>query len=135
MNIALIAHDAKKELMADFCIAYSGIFRKHNIFATADTGTYVMESIDLEISKVLSAAQGGDQQIVARISYNEIDLVLFFADPISARPHEPDSAPLIKACDMHNIPVATNVATAEALILGLARGDLDWRNIVRENKK
>ena len=135
MNIALIAHDKKKELITEFCIAYSGILKKHNLCATGDTGAYIMESTDLEIDRVLSGAQGGAQQICARISYNEIDLVLFFNDPISAQPYEPDVAPLLNACDMYNIPIATNVATAEVLVLGLGRGDLDWRNIVREKSK
>ena len=132
MNIALIAHDKKKELMAEFCIAYSGIFKKHNLCATADTGTYIMDAIDLDITKVLSGRAGGVQQICARISYNEIDLVLFFGDPISDHQHEPAITPLLKLCDMHNIPVATNVATAEMLIIGLQRGDLAWRDIMRE---
>ncbi len=130
MNIALIAHDKKKELMVDFCIAYKAILEKHSLCATGTTGNLVMEATGLNISLFLSGPQGGDQQIGARIAYNEIDLVLFFRDPLTAQPHEPDVSALFRLCDVHNIPLATNVATAEVLIRGLDRGDLDWRDIV-----
>ncbi|MDE6148687.1 MAG: methylglyoxal synthase [Ruminococcus sp.] len=130
MNIALIAHDKKKELMVQFCIAYCGVFSKHNLCATGTTGKLVSEATGLKINRYLSGSQGGDQQIAARISCNEIDLLLFFRDPISAKPYEPSDVNLLRLCDVHNIPVATNIATAEALIHALERGDLDWRNIV-----
>jgi len=130
MNIALIAHDKKKELMVDFCIAYKGILQKHNLCATGTTGSMIIEATGLEVSKFLSGPQGGDQQIGARIAYNEIDLVLFFRDPLTPRPQEPEVTALFRLCDMHNIPLATNIATAEVLIRGLDRGDLDWRDIV-----
>lgn len=130
MHIALIAHDKKKELMVQFCIAYCGILAKHNLVATATTGKLVSEATGLTVHRFLSGPQGGDQQIEARIAYNEIDLVLFFRDPVTAMPHEPDVHAMLKLCDMHNIPIATNVATAEVLIHGLDRGDLDWRDIV-----
>ena len=130
MNIALIAHDSKKELMVQFCIAYCGVFSKHDLCATGTTGKLVSEATGLRINKYLSGSQGGDQQIAARISCNEIDLLLFFRDPISAKPYEPNDVNLLRLCDVHNIPVATNIATAEALIHALERGDLDWRNIV-----
>ena len=130
MNIALIAHDSKKELMVQFCIAYCGILSKHRLCATGTTGKMVSEATGLSIQRYLSGSQGGDQQIAARISCNEIDLLLFFRDPISAKPHEPNDMTLLRLCDVHNIPVATNVATAEALIHSLERGDLDWRDIV-----
>ena len=113
MNIALIAHDTKKELMVQFCIAYCGVLSKHNLCATGTTGKMVAE---------------------ARISCNEIDLLLFFRDPISVKPHEPNDMNLLRLCDVHNIPVATNIATAEALIHALERGDLDWRDIVNPTK-
>lgn len=131
MNIALIAHDAKKELMVQFCIAYCGILSRHNLCATGTTGKLVSEATGLEIVKFLSGGQGGDQQIASRISYNEIDLLLVFRDPINAGPGEPNDSQLLRLCDVHNIPVATNIATAEALIHALERGDLDWRNIVK----
>lgn len=130
MNIALIAHDTKKELMVQFCIAYCGILSKHRLCATGTTGKMVAEATGLSIQRYLSGSQGGDQQIAARISCNEIDLLLFFRDPISAKPHEPNEMNLLRLCDVHNIPVATNIATAEALIHSLERGDIDWRDIV-----
>jgi len=130
MNIALIAHDKKKELMVQFCIAYTSILSKHTLFATGTTGGLVADATGLKVHRFLSGPQGGDQQIGARIAYNEIDLVLFFRDPLTAQPHEPDVSALLRLCDVHNIPLATNVATAEVLIHGLERGDLDWRDIV-----
>jgi len=134
MIIALTAHDAKKELMVQFCIAYCGILSRHDICATGTTGKLVSEATGLEIQKFLSASQGGEQQISARVSYNEIDLLLFFRDPLTVRPEELDQSNLIRLCDVHNIPVATNMATAEVLIHGLERGDLDWRNIVNPKR-
>ena len=130
MNIALIAHDSKKELMVQFCIAYSGILSQHNICATGTTGKLVAEATGLRIFRFLSGEQGGDQQIAARIACNEIDLLLFLRDPLTMKAGEPDEANLIRLCDVHSIPVATNIATAEALIHALEKGDLDWRNIV-----
>lgn len=133
MNIALIAHDKKKELMVQFCIAYCGILSKHSLCATGTTGKLVAEATGLTITRFMSGAQGGDQQIGARIAYNEIDLVLLFRDPLTPGPHEPDAA-LLRLCDVHNIPIATNAATAEVLLHGLERGDLDWRDIVNPKK-
>ena len=130
MNIALIAHDKKKELMVDFCIAYKAILAKHNLCATGTTGSLIIEATGLDVNLFLSGPQGGDQQIGARIAYNEIDLVLFFRDPLTAQPHEPDVSALFRLCDVHNVPLATNSATAEVMIRGLERGDLDWRDIV-----
>ena len=130
MNIALIAHDKKKELMVQFCIAYKGIFKKHNLIATGTTGSLIVDATGLKVHKFLSGTQGGDQQIGARIAYNEIDLVLFFRDPLTQMSFEPEATSIMKLCDIHNIPLATNVATAEVLIHGLERGDLDWRDIV-----
>lgn len=134
MNIALIAHDTKKELMVQFCIAYCGVLSKHNLCATGTTGKMVAEATGLNVQHYLSGSQVGDQQIAARISCNEIDLLLFFRDPISVKPHEPNDMNLLRLCDVHNIPVATNIATAEALIHALERGDLDWRDIVNPTK-
>ena len=134
MNIALIAHDSKKELMVQFCIAYCGILSRHSLCATGTTGKMVSEATGLSIQKFLSGSQGGDQQIASRISYNEIDLLLFFRDPLTSKPHEPNEMNLVRLCDMHNIPLATYIATAEVLIHGLERGDLDWRNIVNPKR-
>ncbi len=130
MNIALIAHDAKKEIMAQFCIAYCGVLSRHNLCATGTTGKIVAEATGLKIQRYLSGSQGGDQQIGASIACNEIDLLLMFRDPLTAKPTEPNETNLLRLCDVHNIPVATNIATAEALIHSLERGDLDWRDIV-----
>ncbi len=134
MNIAIIAHDAKKELMAQFCIAYCGILSKHTLCATGTTGKIVSEATGLEIHRYLSGAQGGEEQIASRIACNEIDLLLMFSDPLNPKPTEPKEANLLRLCNVHNIPVATNIATAEALIQALARGDLDWRDIVNPKK-
>lgn len=134
LNIALMAHDAKKELMVQFCIAYCGILSRHNLCATGTTGKMVAEATGLEITRYLSGSQGGDQQIAARISCDEIDLLLFFRDPMSEKSNEQSEMDMFRLCDMRNIPMATNIATAEVLIHGLERGDLDWRDIVNPKK-
>ncbi len=131
MNIALIAQDSKKELMVQFCIAYSGVLSKHKLCATATTGKIVSEATGLHITKFLSGSQGGVEQVASRIACNEIDLLLFFRDPMAYKPYELGEASLIRLCDVHNIPLATNIATAEALIHALERGDLDWRDLVK----
>lgn len=133
MNIALIAHDAKKELLTEFCIAYCGILNNHNLCATSTTGKMIAEATGLEITRFLAGSQGGDQQIASRIACNEIDLLIFFRDPLHKKPGEPNEAAMLRICDVHDIPVATNLATAEALIHSLNRGDLDWRDIVRNS--
>ena len=130
MTIALIADDAKQELMVQFCIAYCGILSRHSICATGSTGKLVAEATGLEITRFLSGSQGGDEQIAARISCDEIDLVLFLRDPLSSMQHEINELNLLRLCDVHSIPLATNIATAEVLIHGLERGDLGWRDIV-----
>lgn len=130
MNIALIAQDAKKELMVQFCIAYCGILSRHHLCATGTTGKMVAEATGLSIVRFMAGSQGGDQQIAARISCNEIDLLLFFRDPIVSKPHDVDEASLLRLCDVYNIPIATNIATAEGLIHALEKGCLDWRDIV-----
>ena len=127
MNIAITAHDAKKELMVQFCIAYCGLLSRYTLCGTGTTSKMVSEATGLEIQRFLSGAQGGDQQIAARIACNEIDLLLFFRDPLNPKSHE-----TANDMNLHNIPVATNIATAEVLIHGLERGDLDWRNILRD---
>ena len=132
MNIALLAHDRKKELMVQFCIAYCGILSAHNICATNTTGRLVTEATGLPITLYLTCSQGGSQQIGARITYNEIDLVLFFADPTGR--DDPDVSTIQRLCDQYNIPFASNVATAEVLIQGLRRGDLDWREIINPRR-
>ena len=130
MRIALIAHDAKKELMTQFCIAYCGILSHHSIFATDTTGRIIEEATGLSITKFLA---GGAEQIGSMIMCNEIDLLIMFRDPLTRKPYEPNDNNLLRLCDVHNIPVATNIATAESLVRGLERGDLDWRELVRQN--
>ncbi len=132
MNIAIIAHDSKKELMIQFCIAYSGILSKHKLCATGTTGKQVSEATGLAIQQYLVGSQGGCQQISSKISCNEIDLLLFFRDPIRRKMSEPDERDILRLCDVYNIPVATNIATAEALIMALERGDLDYRDNYRD---
>lgn len=130
MNIALIAHDSKKELMIQFCIAYSGILAKHELCATFTTGKLVSEATGLHITRYLSGAQGGVQQIASRISVDEVDLLLFFRDTLTNDNLSASDTNVLRLCDVHSIPVATNIATAEVLIHGLERGDLDWRKIL-----
>ena len=131
MNITLMAHDKKKELMVQFCTAYKSILSKHSLSATAATGRLVSEATGLPVTLFLSKSQGGHQQIDARIAYNEIDLVIFLRDPLTPKSHEPDVNNVVKLCDTHNIPLATNLATAELLIRALDRGDLEWREMYK----
>ena len=119
MNITLMAHDKKKELMVQFCTAYKSILSKHSLSATAATGRLVSEATGLPVTLFLSKSQGGHQQIDARIAYNEIDLVFMRT---------------LRLCDTYNVPCATNLASAEMLILGLQRGDLDWRMMMKNKK-
>ena len=129
MNIALIAHNNRKELMVQFCTAYCGILAKHTLCATATTGQMVAEATGLTIHRFMSFYHGGGQQIGARLAYNELDMVLCFDDPNTKEP-SPDIIYISRLCDKNNIPYASNIATAEMLVLGLARGDLDWREVV-----
>ncbi len=136
MEIAIIAGDRKKELMTQFCIAYCGILANHNLCATGTTCKYISEATGLHIERLLSGSHGGVQQITSRISYDEIDLVLFFRDTYDiSSDAEKNDLDLLKLCDIHNIPVATNIATAEILVRALDRGDLDWREIVNPRSK
>ncbi|KIY20792.1 MULTISPECIES: methylglyoxal synthase [Mesobacillus] len=132
MNIALIAHDKKKDDLVGFSVAYKHIFEKHQLFATGTTGLRIMEATGLEIQRFRSGPLGGDQEIGARIANNQIDAVFFFRDPLTAQPHEPDVTALVRLCDVYAVPLATNMGTAEILIRGMERGDLDWRNVVKE---
>ena len=134
MNIALMSHDNKKDLMVQFCTAYAGILSQHQIYATNATGHMVADPTGLKVHCFLSYAHGGSQQIGARLAYNEFDLVLFCNDPISAN-MAGDISYISRLCDQNNIPFASNIATAEMLVLGLARGDLDWRCIVNPSNR
>ena len=134
MNIALLAHDNKQELLVQFCIAYCGILAGHRLCATSATARQVTEATGIPVERYMSRKQGGIQQIAARIAYNEIDLVLFLADPQTPEYLE-DMGLISRLCDQYSIPFATNVATAEVLVLGLQRGDLAWRDILNPKKK
>lgn len=135
MEIAIIAHDMKKELMTQFCIAYCGILSKHTLCATSITAKYIAEATGLEVERLLSGAQGGEQQIASRIAYNEIDLLLYFKDTRPNSESDEVEKEILRLCDLYNIPVATNIATAEVLIMALDRGDLDWREIVKADAR
>ena len=131
MNIGLIAHDAKKILMQNFCIAYRGILCKHELYATGTTGRLIEEVANLNVHKFLAGHLGGEQQLGAQIEHNQIDLVIFFRDPLNARNNEPDVNKAIRLCDIHNVPLATNIASAEMLLKSLERGDLEWREMYK----
>ena len=132
MRIALIAHDSRKELMTQFCTAYVRILSENELVATGVTGKLVAEATGLPVRCLYPGGRGGAEQISSMIACGEVDMLLFFRDPVNARPDEPNAVNLLRICDMHTIPVATNIATAEVLIHGLERGDLDWRNILRD---
>lgn len=131
MQIALIAHDNKKDELVNFVVAYQHIFRDETLYATGTTGRRIADATGLTIHRVQSGPYGGDQQIGAKIADGQMDLVIFLRDPLTAQPHEPDITALLRLCDVHNTPVATNLATAEALLRSLERGDLDWRDATR----
>ncbi len=129
MNIGLIAHDSKKKLMQNFCIAYRGILNKNQLFATGTTGRLIEEATNLGVHKFLAGHLGGEQQLCSQIEHNQIDLVIFLRDPLNPQMHDPDFNNIFSLCDMYNIPLATNLATAELLVKSLDRGDMEWREI------
>lgn len=131
MNIGLIAHDSKKTLMQNFCIAYKGILSKHDLFATGTTGRLIEEATNLSVHKYLAGSLGGIQQLGSQISQNEMDALIFLRDPMEPKPNEPNVNDVVRLCDVYNIPIATNLATAELLVLAIDRGDLDWREIYK----
>ena len=135
MEIAIIADDSKKELMTQFCIAYCNILAKHNICSTGITGKYISDATGLKIEKLLSGTHGGVQQICSRVSYNELDLVLYFRSSDPNCSYFEEEMNLLRMCDAQNVPVATNIATAEVLVCALDRGDLDWREIVNPSSE
>jgi methylglyoxal synthase len=135
MKIALIAHDKKKDDIIKFVIAYEAIFAEHSLFATGTTGTRIMDATRLNVHRFQSGPLGGDQEIGAMIAKNKMDMVIFFRDPLTAQPHEPDVSALIRLCDVYAVPLATNMGTAEVLIKGLERGDIAWREIIHQESK
>ena len=131
MNVAFVAHDLKKKLMQNLCIAYRSILAKHTLYATGTTGRLIEEVTNLNIHKFLAGHIGGEEQLGAMIDQNQIDLVIFFRDPLNARSNEPDVNKAIRLCDIHNVPLATNIASAEMLLKSLERGDLEWREMYK----
>ncbi len=127
MYIALIAHDKKKDDMISLACRFKDTLAKHTLYATGTTGTLVMGETGLTINRMKSGPMGGDQQIGAMIAANELDLVLFLRDPLTAQPHEPDVSALLRLCDVLNIPLATNIASATVMLNAIERGELDWR--------
>lgn len=127
MNVGLIAHDSKKKLIQNFCIAYKGLLNKHSLSATETTGRLIEEVTGLNIHKFLAGHLGGEQQMGAEIENENIDLVIFLRDPLMPKQTEPDVNTVVRLCDLHNIPIATNLATAELLLRSLDRGDMQWR--------
>ena len=134
MRIALIAHDSRKELLAQFCTAYVRILSQNELVATGVTGKVVHDACGLPVRCLYPGARGGAEQIFSMIACGEIDMLLFFRDPVNARPNEPNAVTLLRLCDTRAIPVATNIATAEVLIHGLERGDLAWIELQRGRK-
>lgn len=131
MNIAIVANDSKKILMENLCIAYRHILCMHEIYATGTTGELVEETSNIPVHKYLAGQLGGEQQLGSQIASNEIDLVIFLRDPDQTDDHDMDPNTISRLCDIHNIPIATNLATAEVLLLALDRGDLDWRKLLK----
>lgn len=127
MRIALVAHDKKKDDLIQFVTAYKTIFEDHELFATGTTGTRIIDEVGLSVFRYKSGPLGGDQQIGSAIANNVMDMVIFFRDPLTAQPHEPDVSALIRLCDVYQIPLATNMGTAEILLKGIEEGFLDWR--------
>ncbi len=134
MNIALVAHDRKKDEMVNFCIAFKQVFLNYNLFATGTTGLRIIQETGLNVFRFMSGPLGGDQQIGAMVAQNDMDLIIFLRDPLMAQPHEPDITALLRLCDVQGIPLATNVATAEILVKALDRGDFAWRELVHKYK-
>ncbi|MBB5178668.1 methylglyoxal synthase [Planomicrobium koreense] len=133
MNIALIAHDRKKDDLIQFVTAYQPILSEHTLYATGTTGRRIIDETDLDVIRFQSGPLGGDQQIGAMIAQNEMDMIIFFRDPLTAQPHEPDVSALMRLCDVYNVPLATNMGTAEVLLKGLEQGFVNWR-LIREQR-
>lgn len=130
MNIALIAHDKKKDVIIKFCNDNKEILGKHSLFATGTTGKMINEATGLEIHRFLSGPLGGDQQIGAKIASGEMNLVIFFRDPLTAQPHEPDVSALLRLADVHTVPLATNVSTAKVMLDSLENGNVEWEDLI-----
>lgn len=134
LNIALVAHDEKKDEMVNFTIAYEQLFAKHTLYATGTTGKRIMEDTALSVNRLMSGPLGGDQQIGAMVATGQLDLILFFRDPLTAQPHEPDVNALLRLCDVYGIPLATNLASAELLLVAIEKGYFSWRETAAKYK-
>lgn len=128
MNIGFIAHNSRKNLIENFCLAYKYILAKHELYATEMTGRRIEEATNLKVHKFLSGSVGGEKQFIDMIERDYMDLVIFFYNPLQNSPNEADIFAITRTCDRYNVPIATNIATAESMVLGLTNGDLDWRN-------
>lgn len=135
MNIALIAHDNKKDEVVSLCLAYKLILEDHTLYATGTTGKLIAEATKLSVTRFNSGPLGGDQQIGALVSENKIDLIIFLRDPLTAQPHEPDISALMRLCDVYSVPLATNIGAAEIMLRGLKEGFFGWRDLERGHEK
>ncbi|GEB32752.1 MULTISPECIES: methylglyoxal synthase [Brevibacillus] len=135
MKIALIAHDRMKEEIVQLATAYESILAEHELYATGTTGARIMDATSLKLTRFLSGPLGGDQQIGAKIARNEMDLIIFLRDPLTSQPHEPDIIALLRLCDVHKIPFATNLGSAEIMLKALERGELSWREVLHEENE
>ena len=122
MRIALIAHDKKKDDMVALATEFAPLLGQHTLMATGTTGGRLQSEVGFTVERLLSGPLGGDLQIGARLSMGAVDCVIFLRDPMTAQPHEPDISALLRACDVHNVPCATNVATARVVLGALGRG-------------
>ena len=129
MKVGLISHDSKKKLMQNFCIAYRGILARHELYATGTTGNLVQEVTNLKVHKFLPGETGGTRQLASQIEQGNLDMIIFLRDPNSGMDERSDLSSILSLCDMYNIPIGTNLATAALLIHALERGELEWRNI------
>ena len=132
MNIGFIAAGSRKDLIENFCLAYKYILAKHELYATEMTGLRIEQATNLKVHKFLSGSVGGEKQFIDMIQRNYMDLVIYFYNPLMSSPNEPDIIEITRECDRYNIPIASNIATAEAMVLGMERGSLDWRLAVRK---
>ncbi|MGZ0053244.1 methylglyoxal synthase [Brevibacillus gelatini] len=135
MKIALIAHDRMKEEIVQLAMAYESILAEHELYATGTTGGRIMDATSLKLTRFLSGPLGGDQQIGAMIARNEMDMIIFLRDPLTAQPHEPDIIALLRLCDVHKIPFATNLGSAEIMLKALERGELAWRAVLHKENE
>ena len=130
MNIGFLAAGSRKDLIENFCVAYKYILAKNTLYATEMTGRRIEQATSLKVHKFLSGTVGGEKQFIDMIQRNYMDLVIYFYNPLMTSPNDPDIVDITRECDRYNIPIATNIATAEAAVLGLEQGDLDWRKSV-----